>query len=209
MDVKIGTRVGRLIVIAIEHIRSPTTSKMEWWFVATCDCGTRTRGRVSNLKSDTKSCGCLRREVIAERSRTHGESRTPLWEMWQSMFERCKYKSEYLNKGIQVAPVWHDYENFKSYVAQMPKRPSKSYSLDRIDNAGDYEPGNVRWASPKEQARNRDSNTLITVDGETLCVSAWAERLGASSAAIYGRLKRGWSERDAVTKPMRTYAKKS
>lgn len=80
-------------------------------------------------------------------------------------------------------------------------RPSKLHTLERIDNNGDYEPGNVRWATRAEQMRNTRANRNITFSGETMCLMDWAKRLGVSCSAMRGRFRRRWSIEKALTTP--------
>lgn len=89
---------------------------------------------------------------------------------------------------------WRQFENF---LADMGRRPEGT-NLDRINNLGNYEPGNCRWATPKEQARNRRSNKSLTLNGETKPLSAWAEQFGLCPETIGARLKRGWPPERAV-----------
>jgi hypothetical protein len=105
----------------------------------------------------------------------------------------------YGGRGITVCERWRDsYENF---LADVGPRPSDKHSLDREDNDGHYEPGNVRWALPKEQARNERSNRHVTIGPETKTLAEWLERFGIARKTFYTRLAQGWSEVEALTTP--------
>jgi hypothetical protein len=99
-------------------------------------------------------------------------------------------------RGISVCPRWR--ASFTAFSDDIGKRPSPDHSVDRVDNNGDYEPSNCRWASLEEQAQNRSNTRWITIDGRTQCLSAWAREMGLNAQTIHERLQRGWSERDAV-----------
>jgi hypothetical protein len=105
-----------------------------------------------------------------------------------------------VSRGIKVCPEWEaSFEAFRDYVtANLGPRP-RGHTVDRIENSKNYEPGNVRWASAKQQQRNTSRNTIITVDGVSRCIAEWAEASGISSAVICARRKRGWSDALAVT----------
>ena len=138
---------------------------------------------------------------------------TPEHTAWESMIRRCydpnhqSYR-HYGARGIRVCCRWKD--SFSEFLKDVGKRPTSAvgprskFSIDRYpDNNGNYEPGNVRWATQKEQRQNRSNNVLITVDGLTLCASAWAERLGAGAHIVLQRIRRyGWSPERAVTQPV-------
>jgi hypothetical protein len=119
-------------------------------------------------------------------------SRTPTYVSWASIAPRCGNPNHpayprYGGRGITVCERWASFENF---LADMGERPA-GLSLDRIDNNGNYEPGNCRWATPKEQSSNREGTRLIAWQGETLCVKEWSRRTGVSNATILCRLARG------------------
>lgn len=135
----------------------------------------------------------------------HGRSRTPMHRVWCTMVERCtKPTSEkwplYGGRGIKVCERWLTFSNF---LADMGERPSPKHTIDRIDPDGDYEPSNCRWATQTEQQRNRRNNVRIEFNGETLCVSEWAERIGLRPHTLAYRLRAGWSVKRALTEPLR------
>lgn len=103
-------------------------------------------------------------------------------------------------RGIVVCERWRG--SFAVFRADMGPRPSPRHSLDRIDNDGNYAPGNVRWATPHEQGRNRSDNRFITWGGETMCLSDWGRRLGLSVSRLRWRLQR-WGVERALTAPIR------
>jgi hypothetical protein len=140
---------------------------------------------------------------------SHGESGwkdrkpTPEFQAWKKARARCQTPSDaryasYGGRGIRVCDRWQKYENF---LADMGRRPSPLHSLDRIDNDGNYEPGNCRWATASEQQRNMRNNNLITAFGETLCMQDWVKRAGIDAKSIKFRLEHGWTPEEAVSEP--------
>lgn len=133
--------------------------------------------------------------------RTHGHNRSPTYSSWQSMKNRCLNPNEpsyarYGARGITVCDRWLEFANF---LADMGERPAGT-SLDRWPNAaGNYEPGNCRWATPTEQALNRRSNVILTVGGVSRHLMEWARITGVPQPLISDRIRRGWSHEDAVS----------
>lgn len=131
-------------------------------------------------------------------------SSTRVWRIWAGMIGRCSCPSTtgyrwYGGKGIKFAPEWREFSRF---LADMGEPPSAEHTLDRIDNAGDYGPGNCRWATRKEQMRNQTRNRWVTFEGRTQCVADWAIEYGLSHHCLLRRLyKYGWSVERALLTP--------
>lgn len=156
----IGKRFGRLTVIG----RLPSRGHGKGTkLICRCDCGNETEVFASNLtRGHTTSCGCLKREIVAAGAHTtHGKRQTRLYEIWRSMKQRCTNPNKinyarYGGRGIKVCSEWM--ESFEAFYEWATTHGYKDdLSLDRINNDGNYEPGNCRWATPKEQAANRRS----------------------------------------------------
>jgi len=196
---RIGETYGRLSVISRgENYRG----NAQW--VCKCDCGSSKR--VVALGNDlargkVKSCGCWN----AERVFSHGQSYNPVYRVWQAMIQRCENEehpafANYGGRGIAVCPEWH---SFKSFAADMGLRP-KGYSIDRIDNEGNYQPDNCRWATTKQQLNNTRRNHSVTLFGRTQTVAQWVEELGIKQPTLYARLNTyGWPIERALTEPVK------
>ncbi len=151
-----GKRFGRLTVI--KELPKRGDSPVVRW-LCRCDCGeSKDVGRVSLMQGGTKSCGCIRKEVIAERSFKHGLCKHHLYIVHKNMMSRCNYKGDkdypnYGGRGIKVCKEW--VEDFINFYKDMEGSYQKGLTLDRIDNELGYFKDNCRWATPKQQARNR------------------------------------------------------
>jgi hypothetical protein len=141
--------------------------------VCRCVCGGVAKVTPLNLRSHTvKSCGCKRNELIGASFRTHGQSskyggKTPEYSAWSHMKQRCldpecDIYENYGKRGITIYATW--ISSFESFFEYMGPRPSAHHSIDRIDNDGNYEPGNVRWATSKQQTRNTRRSKLNETD---------------------------------------------
>lgn len=157
-----GKRIGRLLVLR-EDGRAPKSGAVLWF--CQCDCGNTCVVRGANLTSEmTTSCGCLHKELLSARATTHGRTNDPLYNVWKGMRHRCNNKNDdhyhlYGGRGIAVCERWNNFENF---LKDMGPRPNSNYSIDRINNDGNYEPNNCRWATITEQARNQTNRKHIT-----------------------------------------------
>jgi len=148
---------------------------------------------------------------MAKRKTTelHGETqkggiRSSEYAIWMSVRQRCNNSNSpaykyYGGRGISVCSTWDS--SFIAFLNDMGRKPTPEHSLDRVDNDGDYNPKNCRWATRAEQARNRRVNHKITAHGRTRCVVDWAKDLDVSPSLIVRRLKRGWPSDRAVSEP--------
>ena len=183
-----------------------------------CECGTEwAADRASVRRGKTKSCGCLKRDKARDRRTTHGYSsgRHPLYSVWLSMNDRCNNPNadsypDYGGRGILVCDRWRGPDGFPNFLADMGEKPGTGYSIDRFpDTNGNYEPSNCRWATDKQQANNKRNNRLLTHDGRTQTLTAWAEETGIAVVTIHSRIGHlGWSVAQALTTPSRGYGRK-
>ncbi|WP_282460152.1 hypothetical protein [Mycoplasmopsis arginini] len=189
-----GKRFFRLLVIKF----IPDETKYSKW-LCLCDCGIEKARYSFDLTSgNAKSCGCYNREQLSIRTKTHGHSggknlpRTRTYRSWASMMDRCHWgghKVMYENygaKGITVCDRWHKYENF---LHDMGERPEKT-SIDRINNDGNYEPSNCRWADKYQQANNTSRTIKVRINGEIVKVKELVEKLNIPDKALRSRAQR-------------------
>jgi hypothetical protein len=199
----VGQRFDRLVVISNEGPLG-LPKRREFYWKCQCDCGSELLVIGSKLRNQhTRSCGCLRDDKTAARQRTHGLSNHPAFSSWNSMMSRCFNPlnpafHHYGGRGISVCERWKSVENF---IADMGDRP-KGTSIERIDNSKGYSPENCKWATQTEQLRNTRSNVLLTFNGETKCLTQWAEEVGISTKTLQGRLKSNWPVIDALMQPI-------
>lgn len=196
-----GRQFGRLTVLG-------AVSRRPMMWHCKCSCGGESISEARVLvNGSTRSCGCLSKEynalgLLGASVRKHGLSQTPLYAVWQQMIRRCTSPSahnfaRYGGRGVKVCDRWHHFENF---LADMGERP-EGCSIERIDNNGNYEPDNCRWATCKEQSSNMRVNRKLTFNGETLHLTEWARRLNMRPTTLRGRLQSGWSVPDALSTP--------
>ena len=163
--------------------------------------------RINNKKYPVKSCGCYQK-IVASRfgkaNKKHGKAKSCEYNIWCTMKARCDNPNHweynaYGGAGIKYCETW---KNFEGFYEDMGDRPSKEYSIDRIDNSKGYYKENCKWSTAKEQARNRKSSRLITFRGYTATVAEWSERTGLSRNVIESRIDHyGFSIEDALITP--------
>ena len=205
-----GNVYGRLTAIELSYRDKKSNS----FWLCKCECGNDTTVRIGDLGSgNTTSCGCYREEqsnkALIERSTTHGGHGTRLYDIWHSMKQRCYYKKHigyesYGGRGIKVCQEWkNDFSNFRDWANSSGY--SKSLSIDRVDNDGNYEPNNCKWSTVKEQSNNRRSNRFLSHKGETKTLSEWADVLDINDNTLSMRLNSGWSVERTLEEPVRGY----
>lgn len=175
-----------------------------------CDCGKEQTVPLSTFRKRTEahSCGCLAAKVNADRTRTHDRSYTPEYTAWARMIQRCHnpkngaYKN-YGGRGIAVCNEWLN--SFETFFAHVGLRPSAGHSLDRYPvQSGNYQPGNVRWATREEQQNNLRTNISLTHEGQTLTLSEWARKLGLPHRLLRTRYDAGWPPAKILAMPRHT-----
>lgn len=179
-----GQRFGKLVV-------DQYLGKSTWQ--CTCDCGRKSTVNGQRLREGQKSCGCAIGEANSLRSR-HGMYKSRAYNIWQAIRQRCENPNEarfhrYGGRGITVCERWQKFENFYADMGD----PPKGTSIDRIDNDGDYEPSNCRWATPRQQSNNTSTNTHVTHSGKTQTLAQWAAELGIPYSRIVYRHAHGWT----------------
>lgn len=197
VQVEIGGEYGRLTLIGMD---SPAKSGHPR-YLCSCSCGGRKSVSIYSIASGkTQSCGCLHKEQLANRNRSHNMCGTGTYRTWNVMKSRCtnknfpKYES-YGARGIRICDKWMTFEGF---IEDMGERPA-GMSIDRIDVDGDYCKENCRWATASQQQRNKTNTRYITAFGRTQCLADWADETGIDHRTIGTRLTRGWSPERSVT----------
>lgn len=205
-----GKQFGRWTVI--EKAGHSRHKKVLWR--CRCSCGNeRFVGTGELMSGGTKSCGCLKNELVRARMTTHGKINTRLYSIWGGMKSRCHNKNgpgyyDYGGRGITVCKEWENFDQFYEWAMKNGYRDD--LTIDRIDVNGNYEPDNCRWITNAEQQRNKRDNHYITYNGETNVLRDWSKILGINESTLSHRINSyGWSVERAFTTPVRKHTKKN
>jgi hypothetical protein len=199
-----GRYFGRLTVICFDGIKAHHRA----YWICKCECGQIKSICGHDLTTGyTKSCGCLRIENGHNLLTKHGESRTRLYYIHQSMKQRCNDKNhhaykDYGGRGIIVCDEWLDFPAFHNWAIENGYRENMGLSIDRINVNGNYCPQNCRWAMIDTQSNNKRSNKYLELNGERHSIAEWAKILGGSTSLIHARLRKGWSIEKAISTPV-------
>ena len=196
-----GIRYGS--IVAIKPVGKIGKS-IAWLYQ--CDCGEQGVARSSSLPAKTRCAKCAR-EQQAQKITIHGETinpkRSSLYNTWLSIRQRCNnpkhlsYK-DYGGRGIKLCERWNSFDMFKLDVGE---KPAPHMQINRIDNNGNYEPGNVEWATPSQNSNNRRSSRLIEYKGKAMTLRAWCDELGLSYPLMKQRMVKKWDVEIAFTTP--------
>lgn len=202
-DKRIGQKYGRLTIV------QPSLSQgSKKTYLCECECGNAILVCISNLISgNTKSCGCLSKEITSNRNTIHGLSNTRIYNTWCKMIARCEkpYETSYKRygaKGISVCEEWHDFLTFYNWA--IANGYDDTLSIDRIDSKKNYCPENCRWATTIQQARNVSSNVIVEHDGEAHSLSEWAEIYSIPYKVLHQRYRvYKWDFERALNTPIK------
>ena len=193
-----GQRFGKLIAIREAEPRYRSNGKKMRMYECKCDCGNTTIVCAWHLKNGhTKSCGCYKSEASTEKATTHGQTYTRLYNIWSCMKKRCGRRRDYAH--VSVCEEWQKFEPF--YKWSMQNGYADDLTIDRINNNGNYEPSNCRWATVKQQANNTSQNRRIEIDGVMHTLAEWVELYGSKYERTRDRLNYGWEPKRALETP--------
>ena len=197
-----GQKFGRLTVIK----RLENNKRNETVWLCKCECGKEVNVTYGHLAyGHSKSCGCYAKELFVNTVSKHKLRTHRLYNIWRGIKQRCcNSKSVFFNyyggRGIKICDEWlNDFKKF--YDWSVKNGYDGKLSIDRINNDGNYEPHNCRWANPKIQSTNRRTNRIIEINGEKKCLSEWLEINNISSTTFYRRINNGWNVVEALTTP--------
>jgi len=176
--------------------------KDDTYWVCICNCKKIVTVRADHLRGNKiRSCGCKKGRLITEKKIKHGMTKTRLYNIWNSMIQRCENPKShktylYFDRGTAVCKEWHTFENFMNWALQNGYK--NNLTIDRIDNNGNYSPSNCRWANLFTQANNRRTNRRIEYKGENKTLAQRARHFGINYRNLWQRLKRGWNFEQAI-----------
>ncbi len=199
-EINIGDVFGRWTVINNDYI----IKNSHRCYLCRCSCDAHTEKYVDEFnlkKGKSLSCGCLSKESARTRMKKHGKShKSKLYNVWTSMRERCNCKTDtsyqrYGGRGISICKEWDDFQVFEEWAVKNgydENAPKGTYTLDRINVNGNYEPNNCRWISLSEQSDNKTNTIWLTYNGKTQTLLQWSKELGMPSKLLRNRYYDRW-----------------
>lgn len=196
-------KFGRLTVLRYAGVQPHPCGKVSPLWFCVCKCGnTKITTGALLRRRETRSCGCLQREVTSANKHKHGMCGKKIYNIWQNMLHRCLNPrnpafSNYGGRGIKVCARWKKFENFYADMGNPP--PERT--LDREDNDGPYSLKNCRWATRVTQANNSRKNVFLTYQGQTHTLAQWSRKVGIDPTLLSHRLIKNWSPEKALFHP--------
>ncbi|HBM7586585.1 TPA: hypothetical protein LZ306_003371 [Enterobacter bugandensis] len=214
-ELVIGEKFNKLTILSLAkskaYIFKSGRKSYRARVVCSCECGTVKEYDLSLVRTGrSKSCGCFQREIGRQTFTTHGHKTTPEYRAWAALKQRVtnpnsdRYDS-YGRRGITVCERWLN--SFEHFYSDMGDRPSSKHSIDRIDVNKGYFPENCRWATSKEQARNRRTNVIIETPDGDMCIAEAASRYELPYHILQRRLAKGMTSFDAIAMPYKPRVK--
>jgi hypothetical protein len=200
-----GRRFGALVVLRREGRRAHSAT-----WLCQCDCGQQVVSRSDRLRlGRQKACGLNGHKWYKHLPRAVSSTHRSENKSWRSMHERCKNQhchnyNRYGGRGIKICPAW---DKFEVFLKDMGPKPTPKHTIERIDNDGNYEPGNCCWATRKEQTRNTGRTITVKYEGEKILLIDLIEKLGLNNYVVRSRLQLGWTLADAMQIPVRRHKK--
>ena len=197
----IGQVYGHAKVIGMPYIKDRMSKggkrKSDSYVQCKCECGNVFDTKIVRLiDGTTKSCGCYKSRLQKEKFTIHGQCRSVEYNTWNRIKDRCYNEKciaygKYGGSGITVCDRWLN--SFEDFLKDMGFRPKGDrYSIERINGKGNYEPNNCKWATPKEQAQNINTNVMVLYNGKMERACILADKFGISSKTVCRRLRLGW-----------------
>lgn len=210
----VGKKFNRLTVIKFLYKKTLKDGKhYSYYYLCQCECGNKIEVCLSNLRGKhTKSCGCFKKENTSIMKTTHGLTNTRLYRIYHNILARCYNQKNisferYGKRGIIVCEDWKkDFSNFYNWA--MDNGYNDKLTIDRINNNGNYEPSNCRWATNKQQANNRCTSTSIFYDNKYFTISELATTYNLNEKCLRKRINNKWSIKKAISTPSMDYANK-
>ena len=175
-----------------------------FYYKVRCICGNEEIVKGTDLHTGVKK-HCMYCGIKNGKNYKHGMCKTRLYVTWRNMINRCHNQNDtqfdlYGKREIQVCNEWkQDFKIFYNWAINNGYK--ENLTIDRINNNGNYEPSNCRWANDKEQANNRRTNHNVEIKGEVRNVSEWCELFNINVSTVRDRMRRGWNEAEAITTP--------
>lgn len=211
----IGEKFNKLTILSLAKSKAYTYKSGRISYrarvVCSCECGTIKEYDLSSVRtSKSKSCGCLQRIVASKTFTTHGRKKTAEYRAWAALKQRVTNPNSdrydcYGGRGMEVCERWLN--SFENFYSDMGSRPSSKHSIDRIDVNKGYFPENCRWATSKEQGRNRRTNVIIKTPDGDMCIAEAASRFGLPYHILQHRLAKGMDSIDAIEMPYKPRVK--